>query len=175
MKNKKIIIIVVVLAIIALAVYFWLKAKKKKSVVASTSQTVDSAIAAQVNAVKQTQVPVMNTAQAASPATQTPPFSSSQTPAPAPAPTATKLAYIEVERDGSQGRAIIKHQPVLAQFNVGDSVRIPSGPYAGVHKIGYIARLTYRNAPIHNLYLETPFISSGQGNYNLTPGEFYKA
>lgn len=169
MKNKKIIIIAVVITIIALAVYFWLKAKKKKSVVASTTSDVNSNIAASATAVKQNQVPVVpiNTPPAASPATQTQPFSSSQTPAPAASVPVFK--YLDVVRDGSKGTAILMYQPLSRNFSIGESVRILTGPYAGTHKIWYIYNYSSGGkmaGPGQNLYLETPYKQSDSGEFS---------
>jgi hypothetical protein len=79
--------------------------------------------------------------------------------------------FVNVIKDGSKGSAIIQFQPVARQFSVGESVRILSGPYAGLHKIWYIYRGTQDGAPVHNLYLETPFKTEG----TKTPGKFFKA
>lgn len=177
--KKKVLIILVALTVIGLAVYFYLKSKKKaqtqpaNSLVASVNNATASALAnTPASSVTSQPSPVI-----AKPVVTTPtspivqaPFSSSNTPAPI-AQTSTEYNFVNVIRDGSRGMAIIQFQPVTRAFSVGESVRILSGPYAGVHKIWYIYRGTQDNAPVHNLYLETTFKTEGQ----RVPGKFYQA
>lgn len=157
--NKKFIIIAVVIAIAAMAMYFYLKAKKKTAAASSASPApapeIVPTMAAQVNP------PVQ------SPSTIAQPVSLSQTPV----VPATEYNFVNVIRDGSRGMAIIQYQPVSRQFAVGESVRILSGPYAGVHRVWHIYKGTQDGAAVNNLYLETPFKTEG----TKTPGKFYQA
>lgn len=168
--KKKILIIVITLAIIGLAVYFYLKSKKK-ALTAPATATAAPAIVPEVKSTVQTTVaPKTNGASqvTTSPTTVQPTFIA---PTTTPASSSTEFKFVNVIKDGSKGKAIIQFQPVTADFKIGESVRILSGPYAGVHKIWYIYKGTQSGAPVHNLYLETDYKTQGQ----VVPGTFYRA
>jgi hypothetical protein len=143
--KKKILIIVIAVIIIALAVYFYLQTKKKAAASNSLMTTVKSSVNPGTNIVPANQQSISvlgNTSQA--------------------------YPYVNVLRDGTKGQAIIQFQPVSYEPKIGESVKIPSGIYAGTHKIWYIYSGMQNGQQVRNLYLDTAFAGADSGL-------FYKA
>jgi hypothetical protein len=196
--KKKTIIIVITLLVIVLAVYFYIKSKKKATAPVQSlagNNVADTISAAVLQKVEKSSI-TTPTASASIPLTLVQkPTTLNVAPVNSSIPVggswtdkteasiktailngtfAANPAYnfVNVIRDGSQGKATIQFQPVTREFSQGDSVNIPSGPYAGTHKIWYIYKGVQDGAPVHNLYLDTPFITPVGGP--KIPGTFYK-
>jgi len=158
MKKKTIIIIIIAVAIVAIGVWMYLKGKKKTSLAPSIPGT--------------STVPgagfVANAAPAATASSQAAPVAPVSVQAANANPGAEAFGYSGVQRDGSQGKAIICYQPLTKKFAVGDVINITSGPYAGQSKIWHIydfASGGFAPGAGQNLYIDKPFVSNDKGTF----------
>lgn len=156
--KKKIIIIVIIVAIIGIGVWMYLKGKAKTALAAGSPSVAGSGSS-----------PVAGSGLAAS-------AGSSNSGPVSPVVLANKnnnpggvaMGYTGVQKDKSQGKAVICYQPVTTPLAVGDSINIPSGPYAGVSKIWYIYPFDsggFAAGPGVNLYIDKPFTANDKGTF----------
>lgn len=148
--NKKLIFIIIGIAIVGIAVWMYLKNKKKASTSVSTS--TNSNLVADKPFSEGTSPKIAPTAVTAA----------------NPNPGAGSLTFQGVVREQG-GKAILQYQPLKDKFKPGDSVKIDSGMYAGVHKIWYVFDFNTGGllpGPGQNLYLETPFKGNEKGTFS---------
>ncbi|MDD5358580.1 MAG: hypothetical protein PHX80_05495 [Candidatus Nanoarchaeia archaeon] len=140
MKNKKIIILIIV-AVIIIGLGIWLYMKNKKKTTASNALTASlKSSANDISTGAQTQAALL---------------------------TKTNT-FTKVVKDSTKGQAILRFEPANAPISVGDNVKIPSGPYAGIHKVWYIYDAAAREGlvGVKNIYIDTPYLGDTSGTFD---------
>jgi regulatory protein YycI of two-component signal transduction system YycFG len=147
MKKKTIIIIVVILIVIGVIIWLYLKNKKKATTTAAVAASA-TPIAANL------------------PADTTVIVKSAQADATTPILQTSAGRFTRVLEDGSQHKAILRYDPATIPINVGNSVVISSGPYAGTFKVWYIYEGSRSGEPtVRNLYIDTPYNGDVSGTF----------
>lgn len=149
--NKKLIFIIVGIAILGIALWLYFQNKKK-----AAATTVNAGLASNLLSAPITTQEVKTT-----------PFVA---PTPNPANTSTNVAVQTFERvfnDSSDKHgSILRHKPANIPIVPGDSILIPSGPYAGKHTVWYVYDGARSGEPsVKNLYIEQAYVADASGTF----------
>jgi hypothetical protein len=149
--KKKVIIIIVVLLIIGLAIWWYIKDKNKTTPAAASTGAGYLA--------------TTNNSTAPQPATTGNIVKSAIIDS--PVSTTNAGIFTMVMQDGSDRHgSILQFNPANFSINVGDSINIPSGPYAGIYKIWYIYDGSRSGQPsLKNIYIDAPFKGTTNGTF----------